>query len=203
MIQSGIGFQAGVISWLDVNGIKASGRFVLRLQPALHAALREAAREAGVSLNDYCTRRLTAPGGRPELPGLGEAVQRAALVAGPHLVGVIVFGSWARGQATATSDIDLLIVVEPDFALTRAAYQTWDADPLHVDGRRVEAHIVRLPDTDARVTGMWAEVAIDGLVLFERGLRLSSYLAAVRRAVLDGRLMRRTIHGQPYWHEVA
>jgi hypothetical protein len=46
-------------------------------------------------------------------------------------------------------------------------------------------------------------VAIDGVVIFERGLRLSSYLADVRRTILAGRIVRRSVHGQPYWHEVA
>ena len=40
----------------------ASGRFVLRLPPALHSALQATARDAGLSLNEYCTRRLAAPG---------------------------------------------------------------------------------------------------------------------------------------------
>lgn len=186
-----------------MNDITASGRFVLRLPPPLHAALREAAREAGVSLNDYCMRRLSAPGIRLEHPGLAEVAARAASLAGPDLIGVAVFGSWARGTATAASDIDALVVVEPSYALTRAAYRPWDADPPIVDGRRVDAHIVRLPVTGSRVTGLWAEVAIDGLVVFERGLRLSMHLASVRRAILAGRIERRTLHGQPYWHEVA
>ena len=186
-----------------MSDITASGRFVLRLPPPLHAALQEAAREAGVSLNAYCLRRLAAPGVRLEHADLAELVSRAASLAGRDLIGVAVFGSWARGNPTANSDIDALVVVEPGFALTRAAYRPWDADPPTVEGREVDAHIVRLPEMGSRVTGLWAEVAIDGLVVFERGLRLSSYLAAVRRSILAGRIERRTLHGQPYWHEVA
>jgi predicted nucleotidyltransferase len=131
-------------------------------------------------------------------------VERAADVVGPSLVGVVAFGSWARGQAADTSDIDLLVVVDPSFELTRSVYRRWDEQPpLAVDGRPVESHIVRLPVSPSRVTGVWAEVAIDGIVLFERGLRLSSYLADVRRAIVAGRMARRVVHGQPYWHEVA
>jgi hypothetical protein len=50
---------------------------------------------------------------------------------------------------------------------------------------------------------MWAEVAIDGIVLFERGLRLTEHLVRVRRDIAAGRLVRRMVHGQPYWTEVA
>ena len=180
-----------------------SGRFVLRLPTGLHAALREAAREAGVSLNDYCVRRLAAPGPAPDIDGLSVAVERAAALAGPLLVGVVAFGSWARGNPADTSDIDLLIVVDPAFRLTRAVYRRWDEYLLTIDGRQVEAHVVRLPSPNAPITGVWAEVAIDGIVLFERGLRLSSWLAAVRREVVAGKMARRVVHGQPYWHEVA
>jgi hypothetical protein len=39
----------------------ASGRFVLRIEPGLHAALRAAADGAGVSLNEHCRLKLLAP----------------------------------------------------------------------------------------------------------------------------------------------
>jgi hypothetical protein len=122
---------------------------------------------------------------------------------GHALVGVVAFGSWARGRATTASDIDLLVVAERDFALTRSVYGALDDPPLTVAGRAVELHVVRLPDRDGRITGVWAEVAIDGIVLFERGMLVSTYLAEVRRGIVGGRLARRTVHGQPYWHEVA
>jgi hypothetical protein len=143
------------------------------------------------------------PTGRADYPAFSEVVQRASDAAGASLVGAAVFGSWARSEATRSSDVDVLVVVEPAFALTRAAYEPWDGAPLSVDGHRVEAHIARLPERGAGVTGLWAEVAIDGIVIFDRGLRLSSYLADVRRTILAGRIVRRSIHGQPYWQEVA
>lgn len=37
---------------------------------------------------------------------------RASAHFGTDLVGVLLFGSWARGEATAASDIDALVVVE-------------------------------------------------------------------------------------------
>ena len=75
----------------------ASGRFVLRIDSDLHAALREAARTVGISLNEYCARKLAFPAS--VLAGAGvEAVTRAALVVGDALLGVVVFGSWARSD---------------------------------------------------------------------------------------------------------
>lgn len=182
----------------------ASGRFVLRVPAGLHAALRRAAAAAGLSLNDYCTRKLAAPIG--SLGGAGGAsgvVERAASVCGDALVGVVAYGSWARGEADERSDVDLLVVVEASVSLSRALYRKWDATPLTWEGRVVEPHFVRLPALPERVGGIWAEAAIDGIVLFERGLVVSARLAAVRRDILAGRLVRRFAHGQPYWFEVA
>ena len=181
----------------------ASGRFVLRLSRGLHAALRAAAREAGVSLNDYCARKLALPAGDPASRGATAVVERAAALFGEHLLGVVAYGSWVRDEATATSDVDVLVVLDADAPLTRALYRQWDAEPVAWDGRPVEPHFVRLRAGAGQVTGLWAEAALDGVVLFERGLVVSKRLAAVRRDIVAGRLVRRLAHGQPYWAEVA
>lgn len=182
---------------------KPSGRFVLRLPPALHGALQAAARAAGLSLNEDRVRRLASAG--PGLAG-GDAaaslVTRAAALAGDGLVAVIVYGSWARGEAAPTSDVDVLVVVEPRVALTRALYRAWDERPVTWQGRAVDPHFAHPPDERAG-TGLWAEIAIDGVVLFERGVQVSRHLARVRRAIAGGAIVRRLAHGQPYWTEVA
>jgi hypothetical protein len=181
----------------------ASGRFVLRLPPGLHATLRAAARDAGLSLNDYCVRKLGAPAGNPANGGAAAAVRRAAALLGEQLLGVVAYGSWARGDATAGSDVDLLVIVDAGTRVGRQLYRDWDAEPLTWDGRPVEPHFVRLREADAPATALWAEAALDGIVLFERGTKVSARLAAVRRDIVAGRVVRRTAHGQPYWAQVA
>jgi hypothetical protein len=182
----------------------ASGRFVLRLDPALHSQLRGAAAQCGVSLNEYCSRKLAAPTSSCMADqGLAAAVSRASSLFGDRLIAVAAFGSWIRGEAAATSDIDLLVVLDARVALTRALYRRWDEGPVTALGRRVEPHFAHLPDPTVVVGGVWAEVALDGVVLFERELQLSTRLALVRRQILSGRLVRRIAHGQPYWAEVA
>jgi hypothetical protein len=93
-------------------------------------------------------------------------------------------------------------VLEAAQPLTRGLYRVWDESPLYWCDRPVEPHLVHLPEPGA-VGTVWAEAAIDGVVLFEQGLRISRHLAAVRRDIAAGRLVRRTVHGQPYWSEVA
>ena len=181
----------------------ASGRFVLRLPPALHASLQGAARDLDLSLNEYCVRCLAAPG-----PGLAADEHAAAILgratelAGDAVVGVVVYGSWARGDAAASSDVDVLIVVERRIALTRALYRAWDTAPPVWHGRVVDPHFVH-PPPERSTGGVWGEVAVDGIVLFERELRISSALVRTRRDIAAGRLVRRIVHGQPYWTAAA
>jgi len=169
----------------------------------LHEALRAAARQRGLSLNDYCARKLAAPDGGSELEDAADAIRRAALLFGDDLVGVVAFGSWVRGEAASTSDVDLLVVVDPHRPLTRDLYRRWDEVPVTWAGRAVEPHFVHLPEPGSVAGGVWAEAAMDGVVQFERQHRVSRRLALVRRDVLSGRFVRRLVHGQPYWTEVA
>ncbi len=182
----------------------ASGRFVLRIDPALHAALRESARRSGLSLNASCARRLALPpGSLADLPAAGASLDRAAALFGERLVGLAVYGSWARGEAAASSDVDLLVVVDAAVRITRDLYRRWDESPVRWDAHPVEPHLVHLPPEDEPSSGLWAEVAVDGLLLLDRGLQLSRWLARVRREIFSGRIVRRHVHGQPYWAEAS
>jgi predicted nucleotidyltransferase len=176
----------------------ASGRFVLRLPPALHASIRDAARQAGLSLNEYCVRVLASAPGAAVGPG-GSVMARAAAAFGDELVGIVVHGSWARGEAMAASDVDVLLVLEPTSRVTRATYATWDLEPLTYEGRDVDVHFATLPDEEADPGPMWLEVAIDGIVMSDRDHRIARYLTAVRRRIAAGAWTRHLAHGHPYW----
>lgn len=179
-----------------------SGRFLLRMPPPLHAALDGAARAAGLSLNEYCVRRLASAGVGADDGDAAALVSRAGAVTGDALAGVILHGSWVRGDATPASDVDALVVVDPVVRLDRALYRAWDDQRVTWKGRPVDAHFVHPPGDDTS-SGLWAEAAIDGLVLFDRGGQLSTALTRVRHAIADGRLIRRVVHGQPYWAEAS
>lgn len=186
------------------KGTIPSGRFLLRIDPGLHAALRGAAAHLGLSLNDYCARKLAAPGSFPVgSVGAIAAVQRAASLIGASLVGVVAFGSWVRGELRDGSDVDLLVVVEERVQLNRDLYRRWDAAPLSWDERHVEPHFVHLPPEGGAAVGLWTEVAMEGILLHARDLDLPRRLVGIRRTVAEGRVVRRVAHGQPYWVEVA
>jgi len=182
-----------------------SGKFVVRLPPETHARLRREAHDRGISLNELCTRLLEGCGSnkaRPT-PSDRDSIVAPALVERLRqhwkrdLVGVFVFGSQARGEATATSDIDLLLVFNAGFRLSRALYSEFDE---LVNGAGVVSpHFVNLPAHPLEAGGLWYEVAIEGTPIWERELLVSRFLATVRAAMARGEVQRAVSHGHPYW----
>lgn len=92
----------------------------------------------------------------------------------------------------------MLVVLEPTAQSTRSLYGRWDEVPLPWQGRAVDAHFALLPSDPLSPSGFWAEVAVDGIITYDKDLRLSRWLAGVPRAILAGRLVPRVVHGQRY-----
>lgn len=179
-------------------------RFLLRLPATLHAELVEAARARGLSLNEHLTQRLAGADTHPAAAALAPLlVDRAREVVGAKLLGVVLHGSWTRGEARVGSDIDALIVVEDELPLTRDLYRSWDERPLRWADRPVDAHFVHLPPQPDRAGGVWCEAAVEGRLIADRAGRVEDALIQVRRAIVSGRLVRRRAHGQPYWTVAA
>jgi predicted nucleotidyltransferase len=108
---------------------------------------------------------------------LQEAVQRILSVGSPEKI--VLFGSWARGQARPDSDLDLLIIEESDLPRYRRA------------GRYRMALLGLFPAKDIVVwtpseVALWRDVPnafitailAEGRVLYERSDRSSPRLAA-------------------------
>lgn len=181
-----------------------AARFLLRLPARLRAALRERARARGLSLNEYINRRLAAAEPHPAAETLGPLLlAHAHRVAGASVIGLIVHGSWARGEARSTSDIDALVVVDEALPLTRSLYGKWDRQPVSWDGRAVDVHFVHLPRDVGRPGGVWCEAAVDGRLVADSSGRVEDTLVLIRRAIADRRLVRKRAHGQPYWTAAA
>ena len=153
-------------------------------------------------MNEFCSRRLALPS-TPLPDEIVGAMRKAIDLLGDGIRGVLAFGSWARGEMVEGSDIDLLIVVGPEQEIDRSIYRAWDRSPPDREGPSVEVHFVHLPEEHRRINGLWAEVAIDGIVLFDGDLSVSRRLAEIRRRIASGELIRRWEGGHPYWVEVA
>lgn len=148
-----------------------------------------------MSMNEYCVQRISSPASDGDA---GPVIADAEAMFGRDLVGVIEYGSVARGEAAVDSDTDLLLVLDRRVPLTRDLYRQWDAQTRIAGQRAVDAHFTYLP-VNRTTGGIWAEAAIDGRVLFERDCLVSTALSSIRNDIADGRLCRRSVHGQTYW----
>lgn len=97
-------------------------------------------------------------------------------------VGVVLFGSVARGTADRTSDIDLFVVVEDDrMAAQREAHAIeQDVAEERFDGERYEAHIVVEPQERAANHDRIRDILAEGLTLRE-----TPVLESVKQEVFD------------------
>ena len=99
-------------------------------------------------------------------------------------VGVILFGSVARGTADRTSDIDLFVVVEEDRMQAQREAHTIEQEiaDQRFDGDRYEAHIIVEPKGSAENHDRISDILAEGLTL-----RDSPALDAVKQEVFaDG-----------------
>jgi len=187
-----------------------SGRFVVRIPPRLHAELQAEARRGGESLNRVCVRKLSAaPTGRGQgLATAAEVIPRSLLRRirqrfAEGLVGIVLFGSAARGDSTEASDVDLLLVLPPGAVLSRELYRRWDSLSVPSEGAEIPGsfspQFAVLPGDVSDAGGLWFEVALEGIVLWERDRAVSRSLRGIRTAMAAGLLRRSTIHGTPYW----
>jgi predicted nucleotidyltransferase len=187
---------------------------ILRIPSSLHQQLKQESRSVDLSLNRYCQNLLSIKAGRlppGRLPAsltiaagrsrharfLQDLSAQVIAAQGDHIEGLVLFGSFARGRPTASSDIDLLIVLARNVVLDRDVYAHWKSQKL--DGREVAPLFVQIPGEDERIGGLWFEVALDGILLYDRDLRLSRFLSHVRNLIADGQVKRMVTHGHPYW----
>ena len=182
----------------------SSGKFLLRMEPVLHAALARRAAGERLSLNQLCVELLDRGlRTKPETPwwhGIGERLlPKLERRFGRALLGVLAFGSQVQGTAATDSDLDLLIVLDDATPLRRELYRWWD-DEVRIDAPApVNPQFVHLPENAENAGGIWLEAALSHDVLREEGTVVSSALATIRNAIAAGRIRRHWINGQPYW----
>ena len=187
---------------------------ILRIPSSLHQQLKQDARSADMSLNKLCRGLLSRRVGNPSAEkapismalGFGGSHQTEMLrdisaqvleTLGDNIEGLVLFGSCARGRQTANSDIDLLVVLNSSMTFDRDVYSRWQ--PRKFNGREVAPLFVQIPGEGERIGGLWFEVALDGIVLYDKDLELSRFLSHVRNLVADGQVRRMVTHGHPYW----
>lgn len=184
---------------------------IIRVPSSLHVSLKRAALREGISLNRFCTSLLEKVDARGEsaetttrtnlrlaVPDSLESLIgeiREAFTA--TLIGIVLFGSQARGEATEQSDIDLAVVLKQEASLDRDIYDKWRREV--PSGDLAEPLFLQLPAAADEIRGIWLELSLDGIVLLDTGFTLSGYLSRIRRMIAEGGVSRRTTYGTPYW----
>jgi predicted nucleotidyltransferase len=170
---------------------RPQARFLLRLNEITHQRLTRLAQQRGSSINQLCNELIEnglSQGGTQDSQLL-QSIQQT--YADDGLMGVILFGSQARGDATSQSDIDLLFIFEPNTPINRKLYQKWKNDAYSV-------HCVSFPKDEARDSSFWFEIALDGKILWGAE-KLRPFLNEMKRKLSSGKYIRKLTHGQPYW----
>lgn len=178
-----------------------SGKFVLRISPKLHSILRKRSEKEGISLNTLCSDILSS------------ASDKSSFISSPNsefisklffdklletwknkLCGIILFGSVARQEQTDSSDIDLLLVLKNEVDLTRELYREWDN--FYKDYKQsISPQFVKLPKNIDEASGLWYEVAIQGIVLWQSDKHIFYILQDLREAITQGKMTRHFSHG--------
>lgn len=113
-----------------------------------------------------------------------ERLRIAASSLSPSPISIIVFGSFARGEADAYSDLDVVIlrpenVDEEDDAWT-SSIEAWRTDTRALTGNRVEVLEVSEHEAHTRFasdSSLWNDVAREGIAV--HGLTIDELLAPV------------------------
>jgi predicted nucleotidyltransferase len=178
---------------------------------SLHSRLKQEAARTGQSLNQLCVAKLQS---NTAYAGINAGTARAPVISPDFLekvfqrwqrdlVGLILFGSAARGDATEDSDTDLLLVMNTRVKIARDLYRVWEefcGDHAGVEVySRISPHFVTLPPSVQDAGGLWYETALEGIVLWEFDHQVSRFLRSVREAMVQGKIQRRVVHGSPYW----
>ncbi len=184
----------------------ASGKFIVRVSPELHSKLRELSRSRGISLNELCRSRLAenilTVDRDQEL--LSAPLRKSILDLPLPIEGLVLFGSQVRGDATAASDTDLLIVLQSGTPISRDLYALWDEKLKQqresIEALRLVPHFASFPASKGSAGSLWLEVSLNGNVLWEKESgTVKRFLLALREAIAEGRFQRKMSHGQPYW----
>ena len=147
--------------------INKSGKFVLRINPELHAELIKKASEREYSLNQYCKEVLG--GKRDEGASLWlQELIRLLKKTGFQCEGVILYGSASRGEEREGSDYDLLVVLETGFEITSDLYREFDKKDSSFLPKNSSVQFALLPEDPESVGSLWLEVSLDGIILFDK-----------------------------------
>lgn len=180
-----------------------SGRFVLRIPSELHKKLTDISTRQNASLNQICilllNKGLAAAETKPDdFIKFDPVIEKLKSRFKDKLIGVALFGSQVKGEATASSDIDMLVVLDDSVSLNRALYSWWDSEMVWNDGE-LNPHFILYPKDIQCVGGLWFEVALSGKIIYQKDIIIDQLFSKLKKFVADGGARRYISNGHPYW----
>ena len=122
-------------------------------------------------------------------------------VLGGELLGLVLFGSWARGEGREGSDVDVLVVLRSSggFEVRSTVYRTLS----RCIGRAltlVDARAGELFSGEVVLTPLLLNILVDGVVVYDETGKLSELASKARELVKAAGLVRyRTPDGKYGW----
>ena len=132
---------------------------------------------------------------------LRECTSELEKLLGDELVGLVLFGSWARVEAREDSDVDVFVVlkslrgVEARAAVYKVVSRSVGRAVTLVDARADE-----LFKDELELTPLLLNILVDGIVVYDRTGRLAELAAKARQLVeAEGLAKYRTPDGKYGW----
>lgn len=128
-----------------------------------------------------------------------QAVAALRMALGDQLVAVVLFGSRARGEASAESDWDLLIIAEglPEKPFQRRLFLK---RLLPLGCGEAVSLLARTPEEfEARLPSLYLDIALDGQVLYDPQGYAAEKLSKLRRLIQKMGLYRERTEGGDMW----
>jgi predicted nucleotidyltransferase len=175
---------------------KDATRLLLRLPPDLYRRVKARAEQSDESINSVLVQAIE----HGLLACKMELVQsliirKARAQLGQDFVGLLIYGSRARGDFYDTSDADLLLVVSDKIQIKRELYRAWD----QILPDEVSLNIAHMPVADSNIGSLWLECALDARIIYDPSGVIRRRLEEIRGLILSGAYVRKTTHGQGYW----
>lgn len=114
---------------------------------------------------------------KPKVHRILKKLQKALLARyGEKLSQIILFGSQARGDANADSDIDVLVVLEDkteDFAREYAKWSDWVSDELLESGELINLIITSHQRYYSVKSPLYLNIHSEGILIYDRRMPMA------------------------------
>lgn len=113
------------------------------------------------------------------------------------IIGILLYGSHARGDATKKSDIDILMVLDSSVIIQRVMYT--EIDSLSGIDPQYSVMLSHLPESGKRPSSLWLEVAQECIILSDQDHKILKAITFLQGLIHEGKVLRKESHGQGYW----